>query len=114
MLRKKAFHIITLLTATFALAEFGLAMANPDVVLTGDVTRADYQKYKPLSFNVPAGIKRITVNFAYDTREVKTTIDSGPLDTRGVCGWSVGDTSSCDRTRQDLMSDDLPGAVDAG
>src|SRR5262245_60139285 len=94
MLRKKAFSIIALITASFGLSEFGFAVANADVVLSGEVTRADYQNYKLLPFKVPAGTRRLTIDFAYDTREVKTTIDIGLFDTHGLRGWAGGDKST--------------------
>jgi hypothetical protein len=114
MLRNKIFAIVALMTASLTLAEFGFAVANPDVVLSGEVTRADYQKYKLLPFKVPAGTRRLTIDFAYDTREVKTTIDIGLFDTHGLRGWAGGDKSSFTVSDVDATPAFAPGLIEPG
>lgn len=72
------------------------AVRAPDVVLQGTLTGADHQSYRNLPFEVPEGTTRITVQFEYDGRERKTTIDLGLLGPDGfrgqdgLRGWSGG------------------------
>jgi hypothetical protein len=114
MLRNKIFSFVTLITLCIALAEFSFAISNPDVVLSGEITRADYQKYKLVPFNVPAGTKRVTVDFAYDTRERKTTIDIGLFDTHGLRGWAGGDKSNFTVSDVDATPAFAPGLIEPG
>jgi hypothetical protein len=62
-----------------------------EIVLTGTLTRADHETYREVGFDVPAGVERLTVDFAYDTREQRTTIDLGLFDPERFRGWSGGD-----------------------
>jgi hypothetical protein len=65
-----------------ALALFSapLLTAAPDLVLHGAITRSDYQTYREVPFQVPAGATRITVEFSYTGKDQRTTIDIGLLD----------------------------------
>lgn len=63
---------------------------KPYQVLKGTVNRGDYQKYVEVSFVLPNGVKRLTVDFSYNKREDRTTIDLGLLDPQGFRGWSGG------------------------
>lgn len=71
----------------------------PDLVLRGTLTGIDHQTYRTLPFQVPEGTARITVQFDYDGREDKTTIDLGLLGPDGFRGqdgfrgWSGGNKS---------------------
>ena len=57
------------------------------LVLTGEITRADHQTYREIPFIVPAGVKRITVEFSYTGKDQKTVIDLGLRDSQGQRGW---------------------------
>jgi hypothetical protein len=114
MLCNKAFPIIALMMASIAFAGCAVAMSNPDLVLSGEITRADYQKYKLVPFNVPAGTRRVTVDFAYDTRERKTTIDIGLFDIHGLRGWAGGDKSSFTVSDVDATPAFSPGLIEPG
>jgi len=57
--------------------------------LRGSITRADFETYLELPFQVPAGTRRIDVRFDYQ-RDQRTTIDLGLLDPSGFRGWSGG------------------------
>lgn len=61
--------------------------------LSGEISRADFERYLELPFEVPAGVKRIDVTFDYE-REHRTTIDLGLSDPRGIRGWSGGNKRS--------------------
>ncbi len=65
--------------------------ATAEIVLTGELTRADHETYVERPFDVPAGVERLTVDFSYDTREQRTTIDLGLFDPQRFRGWSGGD-----------------------
>ena len=64
--------ILALLLALVVAASVGPSMAEdalaPDLVLTGELTGADHQTWITAPFQVPAGIERITVEFAYTGR----------------------------------------------
>ncbi len=57
--------------------------------INGSITRADFETYLEVPFDVPAGTKQIEVSFDYD-RGNRTTIDLGLLDPNGFRGWSGG------------------------
>jgi len=40
------------------------AQPAPDLTLTGALTGADHQTYREVAFKVPAGVTRLTVEFA--------------------------------------------------
>ncbi|ATY31573.1 CehA/McbA family metallohydrolase [Sphingomonas psychrotolerans] len=85
----------------------------PDVVLTGDITGADHERYKPLSFDVPKGVERITVTLDYDKAN-KTVIDLGLWDPERFRGWSGGARSRFTLSASDATPGYLPGALPAG
>ncbi len=58
-----------------------------DVRLTGTITDADHQSYQTHSFDVPAGVARVDIEFTR-TPEPGITIDLGLLEGQGVRGWS--------------------------
>lgn len=57
--------------------------------MSGSISRADFETYLEIPFNVLEGTREITVNFSYDRSE-RTTIDLGLLDPQGFRGWSGG------------------------
>ena len=103
-----------LILMSIAFAERAVAISDPDLVLSGELTRADFQKYKLLPFNVPAGTRRVTVDFAYDTRERKTTVDLGLFDTHGLRGWSGGNKSTFTLSDVDATPSYAPGLIEPG
>lgn len=90
-----------------------LAAVPPDVVLTGTVTSAT-GVYPEVPFDVPSGIRRITVTFSYTGREEKTTLDLGIADPQRFRGWSGGDKSGFTIATSDATPSFLPGPVVAG
>jgi len=64
-----------------------------EIVLTGEITRADHQTYREIPFEVPPGTGRITVDFAYTGKDQRTVIDIGIRDPGGQRGWSGGNKS---------------------
>ena len=69
------------------------SFSSDPVVLSGEITRADHQTYKEIPFTVPAGAKRINVDFTY-AKDNRTVIDLGLRDPNGQRGWSGGNKSS--------------------
>lgn len=84
------------------------------IVLTGQITRADHETYKELPFDVPPGVERLTVEFSYDTREQRTTIDLGLFDPERFRGWSGGDKASFTVGVIDATPSYLPGPIIPG
>ena len=80
------FFIPSLILSPSAL---GQAACDSSVSLTGTLTRADFETYVELPFEVASGVKRIEVQFDYD-RDERTTVDLGLLDPVGFRGWSGG------------------------
>lgn len=69
--------------------------ASPvQIVLTGEITRADHQTYREIPFEVPPGTGRIAIDFAYTGKDQRTVIDIGLRDPNGQRGWSGGNKSS--------------------
>ena len=86
----------------------------PDQVLTGTLTGADHETYREVAFEVPAGTKRLTVDFAYTGREDKTTIDLGLRDPERFRGWSGGNKSQFTVSASDSTPSYLTGPLPAG
>jgi len=106
MLKTLIAALCLMLSATSVLAE--------DIVLKGQVTGADHHTYKEVPFDVPEGVTRITVSFAYTGREQRTTIDLGLRDPKGFRGWSGGNKSSFTVSTSDATPSYLYGPLPAG
>ena len=92
--------------------------AAPDVaselILSGVLTRADHETYRELEFDVPPGVERLTVTFAYTGREQRATIDLGLFDPDRFRGWSGGDKMSFTLSATDATPSYLPGPIVPG
>ena len=86
----------------------------PDLVLTGQIVGADHQTYKPVTFEVPAGVTRVTVAFDYTGRDQKTVVDLGLMDPERFRGWSGGNKRSFSVAAEDATPSYLPGPLPAG
>lgn len=88
---------------------------SPDIVLelAGQLTGADHESYKEVPFDVPAGVKRITVNVSYD-RENRTVVDLGIFDPHRFRGWSGGNKATFSLAETDATLSYLPGPLPAG
>ncbi|HEY3799258.1 MAG TPA: CehA/McbA family metallohydrolase [Caulobacteraceae bacterium] len=89
-------------------------LTHDEVVLTGQLTRADHETYVELPFEVPPGVVRLTVTFDYDTREQRTTIDLGLFDPERFRGWSGGDKLSFTLAAEDATPSYHPGPIVPG
>ncbi|MBN8887914.1 MAG: CehA/McbA family metallohydrolase [Rudaea sp.] len=108
-----------LLFALFASVVHAEGGDKPDLTLTGKLSGKDNQTYKLVPFDVPAGVDRITVDFAYTGREEKTTIDLGLLGPGGFKnnafrGWSGGNKSRYTVSATDATPSYVPGPITPG
>jgi len=88
--------------------------ATPPLVLTGELTRADHQTYREISFSPPPGTGRISIDFSYTGRDQKTVIDIGVRDPGGQRGWSGGNKSHIEIGETDATPSYRPGAIQPG
>jgi hypothetical protein len=86
----------------------------PDLTLTGVLTGTDNRTYIALPFQVPEGVERITVEFAYTGKAERTTIDLGLFDPHGFRGWSGGNKSRFTLSEADATPSYLAGAIAPG
>jgi hypothetical protein len=86
----------------------------PELVLTGTLTGADHETYRAVTFEVPAGTKRISVDFAYTGRADRTTIDLGLRDPERFRGWSGGNKAQFTVSASDSTPSYLTGPLPAG
>jgi hypothetical protein len=98
----------------FGSPAFALPSRPPELVLTGTIVGADHETYKAVKFDVPAGTKRISVDFAYTGREDKTTVDLGLRDPERFRGWSGGNKSQFTVSASDSTPSYLSGPLPAG
>ncbi len=106
--------LIFLLAALFpVLAAAQTPVRPPDKLLTGTITRADFQRYRQVPFTVPRGTVRIIVAFDHDQRETKTVIDLGIEDIHGFRGASGGNKADFTIGESDATPSYLPGRIDA-
>jgi len=93
---------------------------TPDRVLEGAIRGGDHQTYRLLPFEVPAGTRRITVEFEYSGRERRTTVDLGLLGPDGFRGqdgfrgWSGGNKRRFTVAATDATPSYLPGPITPG
>lgn len=82
-------------------------------VVTGVITGADHQTYRPIPFDVPADVERITVRLEYDSSN-KTVIDLGLWDPVRFRGWSGGTRDRFTISRNDASPGYLAGDLPPG
>jgi hypothetical protein len=91
------------------------ARGAPDIVLRGELNGADQKTWHLVPFEVPPGTTRITVDFDYNTRNARTTIDLGLLGPgSGFRGWSGGNKRSFTLSATDATPSYLPGPLEPG
>jgi len=102
--------VLLLITSPALAQEHG----KPDLILTGQITGADHQTYKPVTFDVPAGVTRLSVAFDYTGRENRTVVDLGLLDPIRFRGWSGGNKKGFFVSTEAATASYLPGPLPAG
>lgn len=83
------------------------------LVFTGQLTGADHETYKEIPFEVPAGVKRITVSVEYE-RDDRTVVDLGLFDPQRFRGWSGGNKASFSLAETHATPSYLPGPIIQG
>jgi hypothetical protein len=92
----------------------------PDLVLKGQIQARDNHTYRPVAFDVPANVNRITIQFDYTGHDQHTTIDLGLLGPDGFHGqdgfrgWSGGSKRIFTVSATDATPSFLPGAIRPG
>lgn len=113
--------LATLILAAPAVARDGQAgpseradAGTPWRVLKGELTRANYERYTDVPFDLPAGVSRITIRFTYGGKEQRSVIDLGLRDPRRFRGWSGGTRDHMTLSTEDATPGYLPGPLPAG
>ncbi len=86
----------------------------PDLSLQGTVRGSQNHTYIEVPFQVPAGVRRVTLTFAYTGREQHTALDLGLLDPVELRCWSGGNKSVLTVGVSDATPSCLPGLIPAG
>jgi predicted metal-dependent phosphoesterase TrpH len=89
-------------------------LQKPDVVLEGTVTIVQIHTHLFVPFTVPAGVHRISVDFSYDHRAEKTTLNIGIHDPVGFRGQSGSNKDHFTIGPGDATPSYIPGWVPAG
>ena len=92
----------------------GQPAQKPDLVLHGMVRGSQNHTYIKVPFRVPAGVRRVTLTFAYTEKNQHTALDLGLLDPAGLRCWSGGNKSVLTVGFSDATPSCLPGAIPAG
>lgn len=103
--------LVALLIASPAWAQEAV---KPDFVLTGVITGADHQTYKPVTFDVPVGVTQLSVTFDYTGRENRTVVDLGLMDPVRFRGWSGGNKKTFFVSTEAATPSYLPGPLPPG
>ena len=101
---------------SLAASAFPAAAASrpPDLVLDGEVRRADHQTYRELPFRVPAGTDRLRVELSHDGAATKTVLDLGVRDPERLRGWSGGARTGFEISESAATPGYLPGPLPPG
>ena len=92
----------------------GHTETTPDLVLRGTVEGKDNHTYRLISFTVPPGTARITLEVNYSGKEQHTVLDWGLFDPSGFRGWSGGNKSLFTVSASDATPSYLPGEIVPG
>lgn len=112
---------VLLVFAPPALAQTGQAgppvqadAGTPWRVLKGELTRAAFEHYTEVPFDLPAGVTRVTIRFSYAGKEQRSVIDLGLRDPQRFRGWSGGTRDRMTLSTEDATPGYLPGPLPAG
>jgi len=108
--RRLLVALFALLSAMIQAPAFAEVGTFQTIVLEGDLTRANHETYLELPFDVPAGVERLSVTFAYD-REDRTVVDLGLFDPNGLRGWSGGAKASFTLASSDATPSFVAGPI---
>lgn len=102
------------LILSFLILPCAFGQSKPDLVLEGTVTGKQNQTYFEVPFEVPTGIRRISIDFAYTGKDKKTTMDLGVADPERIRGNSGGNKRHLTIGEADATPSYLPGPIPAG
>jgi hypothetical protein len=103
-----------LLFGALILLDCAHAQETPYKILKGKVERKDYHTYIERPFVLPDGVKRLRVEFFYNGKEQRTTIDIGLMDPARFRGWSGGARNVFTISAEDATPGYLPGPLPGG
>lgn len=83
-------------------------------ILKGKIERKDYHTYIERAFTLPDSVRRLRIEFSYDGRDQRTTIDIGLMDPVRFRGWSGGARTVFTISAEDATPGYLPGALPGG
>jgi hypothetical protein len=106
--------ICLLVLGTLILLNSANAQETPYKILKGKVERKDYHTYIEKSFPLPEGVKRLRIEFSYNGKEQRTTIDLGLIDPVRFRGWSGGARNVFTISAEDATPGYLPGPLPGG
>ncbi|GGB25514.1 CehA/McbA family metallohydrolase [Puia dinghuensis] len=86
----------------------------PLKTLKGKVERKDYHTYIERSFTLPDSVKRLRIEFSYNGKEQRTTIDIGLMDPARFRGWSGGARNDLTISAEDATPGYLAGPLPSG
>jgi hypothetical protein len=92
----------------------GEGAGTPWRVLKGELTRASFEHYTEVPFDLPAGVTRVTIRFSYAGKEQRSVIDLGLRDPQRFRGWSGGTRDHMTLSTEDATPGYLPGPLPAG
>ena len=92
----------------------GSASSQNAIVLEGDIRGAQNHSYVEVPFEVPAGVARVTITFAYTGREQHTALDLGLEDPTELRCWSGGNKRLLTVGVSDATPSCLPGLIPVG
>lgn len=87
---------------------------TPYKILKGKVERKDFHTYITQPFTLPAGVKRLRIEFSYNGKAQHTTIDIGLMDPARFRGWSGGARNVFTISDMDATPGYLPGPLPGG
>ncbi len=90
------------------------AAPTPDLKLDGAVTGADNRTYREVPFEVPPGVDRVSIVFAYTGKAQHTAIDLGLFDPDAFRGWSGGNKLAFTVSKTDSTPSYLAGPITPG
>lgn len=87
---------------------------TPYKILKGKVERKDFDTYIAEPFTLPNDVKRLRIEFSYNGKEQRTTIDIGLMDPIRFRGWSGGARNTFTISAEDATPGYLPGPLPGG
>ena len=88
--------------------------STPEITLHGVVSGTQNHSYIEVPFEVPSGVHRVTITFAYTGRDQKTALDLGLEDPTMLRCWSGGNKSTLTVGISDATPSCLPGPIPPG